>query len=114
MKLGNPLLLKIVILVSFFGVLQLLLFSLIEPSPSQISELDNLTLGSRVKIIGNLTKKVQLDENFYALTIKDNSSQIGVVLDKNFTSNKTLEITGILEEYKDKKQIKADKIIERW
>ena len=105
-------LLKISLAISLIGVFSLLLLPNISPSPITISEIENKTLGTRVRIIGNLTTPRELVEDFYSINFKDATGEIRIILTKNFTTNKTVEITGLLSEYKNKTQIQVEKIIE--
>jgi len=105
-------LLKISLIVSLIGVFSLLLLSNIPLPLTTISGLENKTLGSRVRIMGNLTSPYELAEDFYSMNFKDATGEIKIILNENFTSNKTVEVTGLLSEYQNKTQIQAEKIIE--
>ena len=105
-------LLKISLVISLIGVLSLLLLSNISPPLITISEIENKTLGSRIRIIGNLTTPRELIEDFYSINFKDATGEIRIILNKNFTTNKTVEVTGLLSEYKNKTQVYVEKIIE--
>ncbi len=110
---GNRILLKLSIIISLLGILALLFLSSLEPELAEISELNISKAGKQVKIQGEITQTRELSKNFYILTIKDSTGQIGVTLAKNFSSNKTLEITGKLSSYKNEIQIQADRIMEK-
>ncbi|MGD2072700.1 MAG: hypothetical protein PVG65_04345 [Candidatus Thorarchaeota archaeon] len=105
-------LMKISLVISLIGILSLLLLSNISPLLITISEIENKILGSRVRIIGNLTTPRELVEDFYSINLKDATGEIRIILNKNFTTNKTVEVTGLLTEYKNKTQIQVEKIIE--
>jgi len=108
----NKALFKISLIISFLGIIILLFISGREPAPTAILNISNLTLGAEVKIQGNMTGIRELSKDFYSLTIKDSTASIEVILDKNFSSSKTLEILGKLESYNNRTQVRAEKIKE--
>ena len=113
MKTSQITLLKISLSISFLGILLLLFLSSSEPKIKTIEEIKNISktkLNQQVKIQGNLTSIRQASKNFYILTIQDNSRAIETTSEKNITSDKTLIILGKLQYYKNKTQVKAEKI----
>lgn len=103
-------LLKLSLIISFLGILLLLFLSNLQPKLSAISQLQNSSLNSLIRIQGKIIQTKQIQPDFYILTIQDETGEIEVLLEKNFASNKTIEITGKLEEYKNKLQIQAERI----
>ena len=100
--------------VSITGILILLfLANTLSPPLSKISELQNKKLGERITISGNLTTQ----KNYQTLTIlilEKDQNEIEVIVSSplNLTLGKTLLVTGTLEKYQNRLQIRASKIFE--
>jgi uncharacterized protein YdeI (BOF family) len=109
----RPQLLKLSLAISLLGTLLLLFLSNLEPKLTTISQLNQTELEKRVKIQGRIINAKQIKSNFYILTVEDSSGRIEVLLNKNLSNNRTLEIIGNLNKYKGKLQIKADIIREK-
>ncbi len=102
------------LITSIIGISLLLLLSLfVEPKLSTISELRSKQIYQKVKIQGQLISQKAISPSFGILKIKDLTGTIEVLLNKNIQikDNSTLEITGKISEYKENKQITADKIL---
>ncbi|MBI2629928.1 OB-fold nucleic acid binding domain-containing protein [Candidatus Pacearchaeota archaeon] len=95
---------------SIFGIILLFYLSSFPPSQSKISELESRMINSRVKIFGQLIQ-ISNQKTFFIMKIKDSTGTIEVTTEKPFPINSTLEITGKIQEYKNKKQINAEKIV---
>ncbi|MBU1136051.1 MAG: OB-fold nucleic acid binding domain-containing protein [Nanoarchaeota archaeon] len=106
-------LLKISLAVSFLGILILIFISSLEPKLTKISELNKTKIDSLIKIQGNIINSKKINQDFFILTINDNSGQIEILLNKNFSTNKQIEIIGKLEQYQNKFQIQVEKIEEK-
>ena len=104
-------LLKISLIISLVGILILMVIATTEPSLSDIKDIENKTAG-KVKIQGELVGIKEASKNFYILAIQDKTGTIEVLTNQEILSNSQLEITGSLSVYKDRIQIKADKIKE--
>jgi len=105
-------LLKISFIISLLGITALLLISR-HPAPEyQISNLSNLTLSSLVKIQGKIINSEKLSPDFFILTLQDETGQIEILLNKNFSATRQVQVTGTIDKYGNKTQIQADKIIE--
>ena len=102
---------KISFLISFIGIfLLLLIINLIEPGKINIKEINQDLLNKEIKIQGQITQITPLQEKFTKLKIKDNTGEIeGVCNCPNLEKRKT-EIIGEISQYKNKLQIRIDKI----
>ena len=109
----NKKLLKISLIISFLGILLLLFLSNLQPKLSAISQLQNSSLNSLIRIQGKIIQAKQIQLDFYILIIQDETGEIEVLLEKNFETNKTIEVTGKLQEYKSKIQIQVEKMQEK-
>lgn len=107
-------LLKLSLSISLIGVLALFFISSLQLDEISISEINDMKLNSKIKIKGEIISQRNYD-NFRILTLEDETGKIDVKLNcqdcKNLTG-KNLEVTGRLQEYKDKIQIRAEKISE--
>lgn len=77
-----------------------------------ISKIDSNYLEKNVKIQGKIIKQT-LNNNTLFLTIKDNSSQINIIVfktNKTFSKNYTYEIEGKVTTYRKELEIIANKI----
>ena len=103
---------EISILISVIGIMLLLILSnLVEPKLIKISDIDKHYLNQKIKTKGIVKKLIQYN-NFMILTIKDNEKEIFVFVDKIIDINKdsNIIVIGRVTEYKDKLQIRAEKI----
>ena len=103
---------EISILISVIGIMLLLILSnLVEPKLIKISDIDKHYLNQKIKTKVIVKKLIQYN-NFMILTIKDNEKEIFVFVDKIIDINKdsNIIVIGRVTEYKDKLQIRAEKI----
>lgn len=107
--MNQNLLLKASFIISLLGIFFLLFLTSKEPSLISISEITSSLIDKQVKISGTITSTEKLSENFYLIKIKDETGSIEATLNKDFQTNKTIEISGKVTEYKNKTQIQADK-----
>jgi len=103
-------LLKISLSISFFGILILLFISNLEPKISSISKIKAENLNSLIKIQGKIIQIKKINQNFYLLTLKDNTETIQAISGRSFPVNSTIEIIGKLQNYQNKLQIQTEKI----
>lgn len=98
-------------LIGIFLLLAIIKFQTIESA--QISSISPQSIGKEVKITGNIISFREYENDFKILRIKDNKDTITVTcncLEIKPYLNKTLEITGKVEQYKEQLQINANKI----
>ena len=94
-----------------FLLLAIIKFQTIESV--QISSINSQSIGKEIKITGNIISFKEYENNFKILRIKDNKDIITVTcncLEIKPYLNKTLEITGKIEEYNNQLQINTNKI----
>ncbi len=106
----NQKLLKISIIISLLGILVLIFISNLPSRLIEIKNINSSLLNQQVKIHGNITSIRKISNDFFLLTIKDSTGTITGTINKNFSSDSSLEITGLIEQYKNKTQIKINKI----
>ena len=100
-------------LIGIFVLLAIIKFQTIESV--QISSLSSLDVGKEVKITGNIISFREYENDFKILNVigENDLDKIAVTcncIEINLYLNKTLEITGKVEEYNGKLQINANKI----
>ncbi len=103
---------EISILISIIGILFLLILSnIIEPKLIKISDINEYQINQKVKIEGTIKKLIKYND-FTILTLKDNEKEISVFVDKviNLKKDKKIIVAGWVTEYKNKLQIRAEKI----
>jgi len=101
-------LLKFSLSISFLGIF-LLLFLANYQKPKEITTSSNLTLNEKISIKGKIINERNYDE-FSILKLQDSCGTIEIICNcKNFL-NKSVLIEGKVTEYKNKKQIQAEKI----
>jgi uncharacterized protein YdeI (BOF family) len=103
--------LKVSFIASITGILILIFLANIAPEITTIAKAKNISLDERIKIQGKIIENRKLSEDFYALTVEDKTAHIQVLINKNFISNQTIEVIGILKQGPNQKQIQAEKII---
>lgn len=106
-------LLKLSLIISILGIFLLFLLSaIIKPQEINSAEL-NSTKENYVKISGKIIKEKVYDE-FSILILQDNFgiAEISCFSCKNFI-NKTVIVEGKIQNYKNQKQIQAEKIQEK-
>ncbi len=108
-------LLKISLIISLIGIFILLFFSSIhQPALIKISKITTNQLNKQIKITGQIIKIKNYPEyEFQLLTLKDDSGNITITLDKilNLSESKSIIVIGKVSQYKNKLQINANKII---
>ena len=105
-------LLKYSAIISLIGIFLLLFLSINLPVKEyKITELTKKMTGTKVEITGKITK-INIYSGLETLTVSDNTNKITVLLDKpsNISINKTVRVIGILEEYKNSLEIRADRL----
>lgn len=83
------------------------------PESVQIPYINSLDVGKEVKITGEIISFKEYENNFKILQVKNDGDRIAVIcncIEIKPYLNKTLEITGKIEEYKGQLQINANKI----
>lgn len=99
------------LIISLTGILTLFVIS-----PFQIREIttnSNLSINEQVKISGKIISERIADKSssFTILTLQDDKGKIEVTCNcQNSWLNRTVQVTGKVEEYDKKLQITADKI----
>lgn len=112
-------LLKISFIISLLGILILLILSsILEPSLTNIREIDSKYLNKKVKIQGEIINmksyNTKTNEIFQVLEIKDGTGYIEVILSSKketpLRKNQKITVIGIVNLYKNSLQIQAHKI----
>lgn len=103
----------------FLITISILFFILINQKPIflEINQINELYLNKQIQIVG-LVKEIKNYNQFQIWTLNDVSSEKTIQITTNSEKivlisdykNKTISVTGKLEEYNDKLQIKAYKI----
>ena len=112
-------LLKISLIISLLGTLLLIILSYsFQPKLININEINSNLLNQKVKISGRVISEKDYSKNlekgyFKVLTIQDKTGKIETICSCRYSlKNKTIEVIGKVEEYKNKFQINADEIFE--
>lgn len=100
-------LLKLSLIISLTGTLLLLFLSSLPPKLTQIEDIKTNNPNKLIRIRGEIIKS-EKKNNFYLITIKDNTDHIQILHNKNLSGK--LEIVGKVKEYKNKLQIYPEKI----
>lgn len=110
--MNNSFLLKLSLVCSIVGVVTLyLILQFVELDDSSIVELDDLSEGTLVKVVG-VVESVNSREDFTVFSISQNVLVDAVVFDSvNISAGLRVEVTGKLEEYNGKKELLVEKII---
>jgi hypothetical protein len=101
-------------IVGIFLLLAIIKFQTIESA--QISSISPQSIGKEVKITGSIISFKEYENDFKILRIKDIKGNKDIItvtcncIEIKPYMNKTLEITGKIEEYNSQLQINADKI----
>jgi len=108
-------LLKASLIISFAGILSLLLISdYQQPTPINTRSVQNLNLGDFVEISGKIANEKTYKKDFSVLTLTDRHGSVRVVCGfcskQEEFANQTVKITGKVSIYRDAFQISADKI----
>ena len=103
-------LLKLSLIISFLGILLLLFLSSKEPQLTTINNTIKLEEGKLIKLQGNITFSDE-KENFFILTLEDKTGKMNIISEKNFSNQ--IEVLGKTEIYRNKTQIRAERIIEK-
>ncbi len=94
-------------------ILTLVLLLLYSHSPKQvkISSLQGYKENSFIKTSGKVESSKKYQE-FQILTLSDSTAKIEVLFPSNQNlTGKNIEVSGIIQKYKNKKQIRAEKIL---
>ena len=102
---------KLTLSVSLIGVVVLLILTnTIQIQEINIQDINLNHLNKKLTTEGIITKTNNY-ENFQILTITKDSYSIEILLDKKTNlTNENIKVTGRLEKYKDRLQIRADEI----
>jgi len=110
----QKLLMKISFLISLLGIaLMLLLIQILEPELIGIEKINNKMLEKSVKIQG-IVSKIEDKQTFKILSVNDGTGNIDVLCkcnNKKIKENQKIIVKGKVQEYKEKLQSLADKII---
>jgi len=102
---------KISLILAVLGILILIILSVFyEPKLTKIKDLNSNKLNQKIKVEGKIISSKKYS-NFYINKLKDSTSTIDILTEQKIQTNKTLEVIGVLKEYKDSLQISADKIV---
>lgn len=104
-------LLKIAFVCSFIGIAMIIAMPFILGTEDiKISEVKEKDIGKKVAISGAITVKVQRD-NLTILELNDGSGKIEIVFfERIYFKGKEAKITGEINQYKGKLQLKGEKI----
>ncbi len=108
--MDNQLLLKISLILSLIGIFTLLIISNLQPPVSTIYELNKTKERKQIKLEGEIAWIREINENFYLATLKDETGEIDLTLNKEIPINKQVEVIGELTIYNGKIQIQTKKI----
>jgi DNA/RNA endonuclease YhcR with UshA esterase domain len=106
--------LKISLSISLIGIFAIIILTnILQPKLISIQEINSKFLNKNVKIQGQIINaKSYLEKNFQVLTIKDNTGQIDITLNKILSlTNQTITIIGKVAQYNQNFQIQTNKII---
>ena len=107
-------LLKIALVSSFIGLCILFVMMYFSVIPEKtIDSLNDSDLGSKIKISGNIERiRVSANNQTTFITLSQKCSIDVVSFDRiNLTAGQKISVEGIVQEYQDKKEIIADRII---
>lgn len=107
-------LLNIALISSFIGLLTLFVIMYFSVIPEmQINEISDSDLGSKIKISGEIEQiSVSSNNKTTFITLSQKCSITLISFDAlNLTKQQKISVEGILQEYENKKEIIADKII---
>ncbi|MFH1308171.1 MAG: hypothetical protein ABIH72_04935 [archaeon] len=100
----------ICIIISIIGIFILLIISnLQQPKLTYCSEITSIDIGQQVQIIGNISLE-KSHNDFKIFILEQDSCKIEVTCFCKENISGEVEVTGTLEIYNDKIQIKAEKI----
>lgn len=107
-------LLKIALITSIIGTLTLIIMSeKLQPQELKIIDINKSKLNQNVKTQGIITS-IKQTKGLYILKIKDNTSEITVIIFKeqplNLQKGINIEVQGLVTEYKNQIQIQASSI----
>ena len=106
-------LIQITLIISLFGIFNLLLLANISPKLENISDITQKKINENIKISGQVISQRTFEQsNFQLIHIKDKTGNITVTINNpiNTLKNQTLIITGKIVEYNKTLQIQANKI----
>ena len=106
-------LLKLSLIISLLGILILLIISNeYEPRLTKINQLTTNQLNKNIKIQAQIIKSIK-KPNSQILTLRDSTGQVLAIINskKSLPTNKTLMITGKLQEYNQELEISINKIL---
>jgi len=106
-------LLNIALIVGMIGIITLLLLSYYDIIPEKnFNEITSSDVSSRVKVQG-IIKQIYLNNNSISIKLKQECIMDVFLFDKNqnFSVNDSVNVDGTVQEYNNKMEIMADKII---
>jgi len=112
----NPKFIKFSLIISLVGIICIIFLSIYaEPRLSSIDQINKKQLDNYVKISGaiiNIENIKSENYSFYIIRLKDNSSSIDLIYNKNnnLKLNQKIQVIGKVSEYKNELQIEASKI----
>ncbi len=115
--MGNSLLLKICALGAIIGIAGIWFFSGIGVATNDIENLKNASLERSYKVSGNVTKMFISNKGHVFLEISDKNDKINAIVFNNtalkigaykINKNTIISFSGVLKEYKGKKEIIID------
>jgi aspartyl-tRNA synthetase len=96
-------------IISLLGILLLLLLLNLQPSQTNIEDINKKLLNKKIKITGEVTETKNYT-NFQIITIKDQTGKIKVFTEKQISLT-NITVIGTVREYRDTLQLNAEKIV---
>ena len=104
-------LLKLSFIVAILGIIALYFLSNVEINYTTIEKINNEKIGNFIKITGRVVDVIETDKITIIKIAQENFIEVVAFDDMEISKGMNVEVSGRVDEYNDKSQIVAEKII---